>query len=105
LLLLPETNKTKKDHLRIITFFSYRSYEFKFFTIRFNTQYRETIEMKRVYRHPLYEYGRGYNNIALIELGRRIVFNYDKFGDMPTCLDTGIDRVIIILTMRSLGIY
>ena len=59
-------------------------------TIRANTNYMEVIETKRVYKHPLYKYGEAYNDVSLIELGRRIVYNYDKFGDTPTCLDLGI---------------
>ena len=35
------------------------------------------IIQKKVYRHPGYVYPRFYNDIALIELARRIVFNPD----------------------------
>merc|ERR1712110_1096277 len=30
-----------------------------------------------------------YDDIAVVELGRRIVYNYDKYGDTPFCLDQG----------------
>ena len=42
--------------------------------------------MKKVYKHPLYKYPSLYNDVAVIELGRRIEYNYEKFGDSPTCM-------------------
>jgi len=30
-----------------------------------------------------------YHDIAVVELGRRIEYNFDKFGDTPACLDQG----------------
>ena len=39
--------------------------------------------------HPLYRYPNAYNDVSVIELGRRIEFDYKKFGDSPTCLDQG----------------
>jgi hypothetical protein len=61
-------------------------------TIRTQTKHKEAIEMKRAFKHPLYKYGRAYDDIALVELGRRIVFDYDTYGDTPTCLDLGKPR-------------
>jgi hypothetical protein len=61
-------------------------------TIRSQTKHKEAIEMKRAFKHPLYKYGRAYDDIALVELGRRIVFDYDTDGDPPTCLDLGKPR-------------
>ena len=45
------------------------------------------MEIKKVYKHPLYTYPNLYNDVAVVELGRRIDYDYDKFGDSPTCLD------------------
>ena len=67
--------------------------------------------MKKVYKHPHYRYPSLYDDIAMIELGRRIEYNFDKvwilriklikkdlmyilitilqFGDTPTCIDQG----------------
>jgi hypothetical protein len=56
-------------------------------TNRVGTKYGELIEIKRVYKHPRYKYGRAYDDIALLELGRRIVYDYDTYGFSPTCLD------------------
>ena len=47
-------------------------------TIRAGTQFKETIEIKRIYRHPNYVYPQLYNDIALLELGRRIHYDYDQ---------------------------
>ena len=38
------------------------------------------IEVKRYYKHPNYEYPKLYNDLAMMELGRRIAFNYEKVG-------------------------
>jgi hypothetical protein len=58
-------------------------------TIRINTEYKEVVEVKRAYKHPQYKLWRAYDNIALVELERRIAFDYDIFGDSPTCMDLG----------------
>jgi len=63
--------------------------EIKINTIRDNTQNKELIEMKKAYIHPHYTYPSLYDDIAVVELGRRIVYDYDKFGDSPFCLDQG----------------
>ena len=36
------------------------------------------IEVKKFYQHPNYKYPMLYNDLAMIELGRRIAFNYEK---------------------------
>ena len=38
----------------------------------------EQIEMKRVYNHPKFTYPSLYDDIAVIELGRRISYDVDK---------------------------
>jgi len=63
--------------------------EIKINTIRDNTAHKELIEMKKYYTHPHYEYPSLYDDIAVVELGRRIVYDYEKFGDTPFCLDQG----------------
>ena len=60
---------------------------------RDNTQYRELVEIKKVYKHPSYSYPSLYTDIAVVELGRRVEYDFKKFGDTPTCLDQG-DRDI-----------
>jgi len=58
-------------------------------TIRDNTNFVEQIEMKRVYNHPKYNHPSLYDDIAVIELGRRISYDVDKYGDTPVCIDQG----------------
>ena len=60
---------------------------------RDNTQYRELVEIKKAYMHPSYAYPSLYTDIAVVELGRRVEYDFKKFGDTPTCLDQG-DRDI-----------
>ena len=59
-------------------------------TIRDGTPYNEIIEIKRIYKHPLYTFPNLYNDVAVLELGRRVEYQYDKFGDTPTCIDKGL---------------
>ena len=46
-------------------------------THRDNTEFKELIEIKRVYQHPNYNYPTLYDDIAVVELGRRIVYDFD----------------------------
>ena len=62
-------------------------------TVRDGTPYKELVEVKRVYKHPLYSFPRLYNDIALLELGRRIEYDHDRFGDSPSCIDRNVDVV------------
>ena len=52
--------------------------QFYFQVIRESTVHEEIIEVKKVYKHPDYSYPALYNDIALVELGRRIHFDFDK---------------------------
>ena len=47
-------------------------------TIRDNTAHKELIEMKKAYVHPHYKYPFLYDDVAVVELGRRIVYDYEK---------------------------
>lgn len=60
-------------------------------TVREGTPFKEMLEVKRIYKHPLYSFPRLYNDIALLELGRRIEYDHDRFGDSPSCIDRNID--------------
>jgi hypothetical protein len=72
-------------------------------TIRDNTGALELVEIKRVYKHPEYRFPNLYNDVAVLELGRRIEYNFDKFGDSPSCLDQGIDITDKIATVQGYG--
>jgi len=52
---------------------------------------QELVEVKNTYIHPRYRYGELHADIALLELGRRVEFKLDEFGDTPICLDKGLD--------------
>jgi len=67
----------------------YRPKKITINTIRDNTEYKEIIGMQKIYRHPNYKYPSLYDDIALIQLGRRIHYDYAKYGDTPTCMDLG----------------
>merc|ERR1712013_937443 len=53
--------------------------------IRVGTQFEESVEVRSVYRHPDYRTRRLYNDVAVLELGRRIEYDFERFGDSPTC--------------------
>ena len=53
--------------------------------IRHGTDYAETIEVKRTFMHPGYRFPSSYNDIAISELGRRVIFDFDTYGDSPMC--------------------
>ena len=48
--------------------------------------YAETIDVKRTFMHPYYKFPESYYDVALSELGRRVIFDFDKYGDSPMCL-------------------
>jgi len=74
-------------------------------TIRDKTGNIETIEQKRVFKHPLYKFPTLYNDVAIVELGRRIEYNYDKFGDSPDCMDQQkYDNVGKLSTVQGYGL-
>ena len=47
-------------------------------TIRHGTPFEETVEIRKVYRHPDYKNPRLYNDVALLELGRRIEYDFKR---------------------------
>ena len=73
-------------------------------TIRDQTPHREDVEIKRIYRHPNYRAHIFYNDVAVLELGRRIVYDFDKFGDSPSCMDQGIEKTDKIATVQGYGL-
>ena len=61
---------------------------------------QELVEVKNTYIHPRYRYGELHADIALLELGRRVEFKLDEFGDTPTCLDKGLDLPGKLVTVQ-----
>ncbi|XP_023326935.1 trypsin 3A1 [Eurytemora carolleeae] len=66
-------------------------------------QFKEYVEVKRTFIHPGYKTGELNSDIALVELGRRVEFNLDEFGDTPTCLDQGLDLPGRVATAQGFG--
>jgi len=73
-------------------------------TIRDGTASHEIVEIKRIYKHPEYKYPQLYNDVAVLELGRRVEYDYEKFGDTPSCLDKGINKIGKIATVQGYGL-
>ena len=74
-------------------------------TVRDNTPYKELVEIKRVYKHPNYKVPNLYDDVAVLELGRRVEYNFIKFGDSPTCLpENGLKVANKIATVQGYGV-
>jgi len=73
-------------------------------TIRDNTPYKELVEIKRIFKHPYYRFPNLYNDIALLELGRRVEYDYERYGDAPSCLDSGLELTEKTGTVQGYGL-
>ena len=51
--------------------------------VRLGTPFEETVEIRKVYRHPDYRYPRLYNDVAVLELGRRIEYDFERSYYIP----------------------
>ena len=69
-----------KSRDNYVSIFIFTHYKITVQTLRDGTPFKEVIEAKRVYEHPHYQYPLLYNDVAMIELGRRIPYDYDKVG-------------------------
>ena len=52
--------------------------------IRVGTFFEESVEVRNVYKHPGYTTGRLYNDLAVLELGRRIEYDFERSHHLPT---------------------
>ena len=52
--------------------------------IRVGTQFEESVEVRNVYKHPGFRTGRLYNDLAVLELGRRIEYDFDRSCQIPS---------------------
>ena len=52
--------------------------------IRVGTLFEESVEVRNVYKHPGYRTGRLYNDLAVLELGRRIEYDFERSRHLPT---------------------
>merc|ERR1711962_788923 len=76
--------------------------DIRFKQLRDQTNYKELITVKKVFKHPLYERPQLYNDIAVVELSRRVEYDFDKYGDSPTCMDRS-NRNLTNLNATSIG--
>jgi len=65
------------------------SSKLKAIVIRDGTKFKEFIELRRVFTHPWFKFPSLYDDIAVGELGRRIVYDYGVYGDSPACFSDG----------------
>jgi len=74
-------------------------------TIRTGTDHEETIAVRRKFIHPWYNQGDGtyYNDIAILELERKILYDYGTYGDSPTCLNEDSDIANKEATLQGFG--
>ena len=74
-------------------------------TVRDGTKHVEIVEVKRVYTHPGYRYNVAYDDVAVLELGRRVEYGFEKFGDTPTCMDQGLfEKEGRLATVQGFGL-
>ena len=52
--------------------------------IRVGTLFEESVEVRNVYKHPGYRTGRLYNDLAVLELGRRIEYDFQRSCQIPS---------------------
>jgi len=67
-------------------------------------QSSEFVEVRKIFNHPLYIVNNSYNDIALLELGRRLIYNFEKDGLTPDCLDNGLDLTNYPATVSGFGL-
>jgi len=68
------------------------------------TEISEAIEVRNIYVYPEYEVGSLYNDVALLELGRRVQFDFETFGDTPACIDTGLELDGKLANLQGFGL-
>ena len=72
--------------------------------IRDGTDYEEIIEVRRIFQHPLYSYPKLYYDVGIMELERKIEYDYEIFGDSPTCLNTEYDIPELEAIIQGVGL-
>jgi len=61
--------------------------------IRDGTEYAETVSVRRVWKDTRFDPNSKeiYYDIAVLELERRVIYDYEKYGDSPACLGKILD--------------
>lgn len=72
--------------------------------IRDDSPFAEIIEVRRHFVHPLYEFNKVQYDLVIFELERRIEFDFDKYGDSPTCLNNNYEIGEVEALSQGFGI-
>ena len=89
--LIPITDKWALGAAHCYIDYSATKLDPKGMTLNYGTEFEEDIEFKKVYRHPNYQAETLYNDVAVLEFGRRTLANVAKTNTTPDCIDPGID--------------
>jgi len=83
-----------------------KSGEIRQIGIRDGTQFAETVEVRRLWRDSRYDPNakEKYYDIAVLELERRVIYDYEKYGDSPACLGTDKDLDGQVALVQGFGI-
>jgi len=63
----------------------------------------EFVEVRKIFTHPGYFINSSYNDISLLELGRRLIYDFEKEGLTPDCIDQGLDLTNFPATVSGFG--
>lgn len=72
--------------------------------MRDDTPFKEIIEVRRHFVHPLYQFPLIHYDLVIFELERKIEYDFDKFGDSPTCLSDTFETGEIEATAQGFGL-
>jgi len=83
-----------------------KSGEIRQIGIRDGTEHEETVEVRRLWRDSRYDPNgkEKYYDIAVLELERRIIYDYETFGDSPACLGEEKDLDGKVALVQGFGI-
>lgn len=70
---------------------------------RDDSPFMEQIEIRRTFTHPLFKVPQLYYDLSISELGRRVIYDFDKYGDSPACLAQKQSLVGKIATTQGYG--
>jgi len=83
-----------------------KSGETRQISIRDGTEFHESLEVRRLWRDNRFDPNskEKYFDIAILELERRVIYDYEKYGDSPTCLGEENDLDQQIGLVQGFGI-
>jgi hypothetical protein len=83
-----------------------KSGEIRQIGIRDGTQFQESVGVRRLWRDSRYDPNakEKYYDIAVLELERRVIYDYEVYGDSPACLGHEMDLAGEIALVQGFGI-